>query len=134
MNVHVRGAVSVTGGIIDLSQDSNGLNLGALSVIGKVEFTGGEYKARFVGTATSLERNLWIVTNGTFTTAAGAKITATISSGALPAAVPQTPRYWDIITATGAIPAADSPPTLTAPPAGVTGEIRSMREKYSLKY
>jgi len=130
--VTLQGNMSVTGGIIDLSQDANGLHLGALEVFGNVTFTGGEYRARFVGTATSLECNLWKV-NGTFTTAAGANITATISSGALPAADPLLPRYWDIITATGKIPAGDPLPTLAAP-AGVTGEIRSMREKYSLKY
>ncbi len=131
--VLLRGAMSVTGGIIDLSQDTNGLHLGALEVVGNVTFTGGTYLARFVATATSLECNLWKVTDGTFSTAAGANVTATISSGALPAADPLAPRYWDIITTTGGIPAGDALPTLAAP-AGVTGVDRDTRRLYSLKW
>ena len=131
--VLLRGDMTVTGGLINLSQDPEGLHLGALEVVGNVIFTGGTFYARFVGTADSLECNLWKVTNGSFSTTAGANIIATKSNGVLPAAVPQTPRYWDIITATGAIPAADPLPTLAAP-AGMTGIDRAARTKYSLKW
>ena len=59
--------MTVSGGTVDLSQDANGLHLGALVVSGDVSFTGGIYKAKYVGTDTSEECNRWI-SQATFTT------------------------------------------------------------------
>jgi len=129
----LRGAVSVTGGIIDLSQDSNGLNLGALSVIGNVEFTGGEYKAKIVGTPTNQvrERNRWI-SSGTFTTTAAALITPVLTSTTtLPPKDPNDILTWNVITADNRFPMNPVLPSLPAN-SQFTEELIDDRKKFNL--
>ena len=127
------GKMTVTGGFIDLSQDTNGLNLGALSVEGNVSFTGGEYIAKIVGTPTNnvRERNRWIST-GTFTTTAAALITPVLTSTTtLPPKVAGAPLKWNVITATGEVPPNTVLPTVGG---GFVGMLRPARDEYDLQW
>ena len=128
----LNGHTNVTGGSIELSHNSIGGDLGALSVIGNVSFTGGTYFAKIVGDANSLERHRWIST-GTFTTTAGATITPIVSSGTLAASDPRNPRYWNIITADLTIPVASVLPTVPLA-SGFTGVLSMDRKQFDLKW
>lgn len=125
------GNMKVAGtGVVDLYQDSVGLHLGALSVIGNVDFEGGTYKAKIVGTATSTERNRWI-SSGTFTTDAYATITPIVTSTALGTSDPNNPRYWNVISATNGISADALLPTI---PAEYGRRTRLNRTEYDLQW
>ena len=121
------GDMKVTGGIVDLYQDTNGLHLGALQVVGTVTFEGGTYIAKIVGTPTTgeRERNRWLST-GTFTTDEYANITPVVTSTALGV---KTGSRWNVISAGGAFPAVSPLPTVAG---GFTDLLYSNREEYDL--
>ena len=126
--VILRGDMSVTGGIIDLSQDSNGLHLGALEVVGNVTFTGGTFNARVVGTATSEECNRWLCT-GEFNSTAAATLAVSVSSGTPD---PNVCWDWTSIEAQGTFPVGTVLPTVTG--TGFSGVLSTDRKQFNVNW
>lgn len=94
--VCITGNMLVSGGTITLGLSAGqAVNFDALSVTGDVLFSGGEFKTKVNGTATSVERDLWRCT-GAFTLRAEAKVSPTVHY-APPSGVPN--RYWEVIIA-----------------------------------
>jgi len=130
--LYLNGNMIVTDGTIELSQNTQGAELGALSVMGtsgQVSFTGGVYKAKIV--AGSPERSRWI-SQGTFTTTAAATITPIVSNGTLPAKVVNAPLYWNVISAGNAFPVNPVLPTIGD--ANFTSRLDNARKEYDLKW